>query len=270
MADLTSQSAPSQDPDTPFSWEVIAGKAVEALVMGLVVRLLDSVFGRDKSDESKLRTLLQEFADDIVERVTANVRQEIRDAISDDNMRRLQVLAVLGVQNLRKYEESKKERYLIKGEEYVEKTVAVAKSLGLPALGVYLSMFSVYVAILREMELVGMAVEEIAEARLHVDGMLDKALDEAMGTAGDLKIVRMVEERNNMGDVLYEYQITVNGEVRTFQRREGFSEERVVSEYREKAVAEMRDSIRQNVVAPSKRIMEVWNKASAAFSSESH
>lgn len=270
MTKVSSQSAQSPAPTEPFSWKVIAGKAAEALVMGLVFGLLKSVFGRDGVDESKLRAILKEFSDDIVNRVTANVRKEIRDAISDDNMRRLGVLAVLGVQNLRKYEELKKERYLIKGEEYVEKTVAVARSLGVPALGVYLAMFSVYVAILREMGLVGMVVEEIREAQVHVDRMLDKALDEATGTAGDLQRVKMVEERNSMGDALYRYRITVNGEVRFFERREGFSKEAVVSEFREVAMVEARASITKNLVEPSRKIMDVWSSASVAFSSGKH
>ena len=154
--------------------------------------------------------------------------------------------------------------------EYVEKTVAVARSLGLPALGVYLAMFSVYVAILREMRLVEMAVEEIREARVHVDRMLDKALDEATGTVGDLQLVRMVEERNPVGDGLYRYRITVNGEVRFFDRREGFSRETVVSEFRELAVAEARASITKNLVDPSRKIMDVWNSASVVFSSGKH
>lgn len=255
-------------PTDGLSWETIAGNALAALLSGLVSGALDALFGRSASDRAELRKLLQEFADDIVRRVTVNVREEIRTAIFEENMRQLAVLATVTARCFRRYKSTEQEQYLLEAELHGIETVAEAESLGLPALGIHVVYSSAMMAILLERKLPHLAVEEIERAKLHLKMLQQLALDRAAASVGEPRRTAREEKRNPWGPDPKYYLINVNGQDRRVEVPEGSDSGPALENHRENLIAEQQEIIADNLIAPSDAIIEMWDMLSAQLSSD--
>ena len=240
-------------------------QAAAALLTGVVVGVLDKLFGGP--DKAELRALFQEFADDIVRRVTANVRDLVRNTFTSDNIRRLGASVVAMREYIALYESTDENHYLLSAEKEAINSSAEAESLGLSGLGIYMILSTAKIAIFLERNLPNHALATIDRAKDHVRGLQTQVLEGATASVGEPMQLTSGGVTSSSFDIGTLYKVPVNGQDRIFSvTSPGSGENSPIRKVRDELIAEQLQIVTQNLVTPSNTVIAQWDALRAKLS----
>ena len=257
----SSPTTAATTPTQPITWESIAMKFVSelstsvapGLAAGIVTGLISKWFGPDAMSPVRMRQLFQEFADDIVNRVTANVRTIIKTELIHEEVRRISVSATAMGDNYDLYQSSGKTEYLLAAEQGAISTTAAAESLGIHGLGIFLVTATAKVAIFLEKGMKPEAIREIDRVLTYTNRLQEQALSDAESAVGEPRYVGPYGfPQKRLG---VSYMINVNGQ----DRLEIATGTRSTVQIREEIVAELKGIVTNNLVDPTRAILAMWD-----------
>jgi len=218
--------------------------------------VLDKLFG--DNDTAELRDLFREFADDIVKRVTTNVRELIRHAINDESIRRLGASAIAVKEYYTLYESTEEDHYLLAAEKAAIDSTADAESMGLPGLGPYVVLSTAKIAIFMARSLPNQASKTIDRAKEHVTKLQNQVLEGAIASVEEPVKVSEGNPSASFGSKPI-YKIAVNGQDRVYFAATPTEVDRI----RDRLMAEQVGIVTENLIAPSNAVIAQWNTLQA-------
>ena len=257
----SSSTTNASTPTQPITWESIAKSFVSelstgvaaGLAAGIVSGLISKWFGPDAISERRLHEFFQEFADDIVNRVTANVRTIIKTELIYEGVRQISVSAAAMADNYDLYKSTGRIEYLVAAEQGAISTTAGAESLGIHGLGIFLVTANAKVAIFLERNMKNEAILEVDRVIAHANRLQKQALSYAESSVGEPRDHGPYGFPQKRLGVMY--MIAVNGQ----DRCEIASGTRGPVQIREEIVAELREIVTNNLVEPTRAILAEWS-----------
>ncbi|MCF6132219.1 hypothetical protein [Flavobacterium wongokense] len=164
-----------------MTWAQIGLGLAEQIVEQGIEFAVNVLFGGLINKNQNLEELYQKFADQIVERLTANMRDIVNKAFYQNNMTLLVNNAQSMENEYRAYQKVKSTHLL---DDLEEKTFAIiqsAKSMEIPAIGIYCTQVCIQIAIFRiraqtNKRYHDLIAETMIVAENHIKGLRDKAI----------------------------------------------------------------------------------------------
>lgn len=141
---------------------------------------VDVLLGGLLQKKENLNDLFQGFADQIVDRLSAKMKEIISEAFFADNMLELKIKTTSLEQKYRDYKIVKEQAKLVDAENISYEINALATNLGLPALGIYCMQKLLQIAIFTERAKINPKYNDtilplITEAENHINTLYEKA-----------------------------------------------------------------------------------------------
>ena len=248
--------------ESAFTWQNIGLQLGSGLISGgaswALGKLLDELF--EKDDGIDLQQLFQFYADDIVRRVTKNVRREIQSAFTQENLRSLEAGVLAMSENFKKYEDTKDAEYLRAAEQKAINVSAEAQTLGLIALGTFQVVAGMKMSISKEQNHRKALVRQVKSAVNHVKDLQQHALFGAREGVGEATVSSW-SGKSSYQRVGETHQLKIDGEVQEVSLSPPGRDYIPIEEYRKALIDERVKSVKDNIVKPSAAIVETWQKA---------
>ena len=245
-----------------FTWQNIGLQLANGLISGAAGWGIGMLFNElfKKENHVNLQELFQHFADDIVQRVTKNVRREIQSAMSEENMRSLNAQTIAMSENYQLYENTKEDRYIDAAEQGAIQAAAEAKTLELMALGIYQVVSGMKMSIFRERGYVQPLILEIDSATRHVRDLQEEALFGAKKGVTQSRVVRW-SGKDYANRVSEDYRLEIDGEVHEVSLAPPGRDWSPISEYRNKIIDARLEAVNDGIIVPSSVILEKWEES---------
>ena len=254
--------------ESAFTWQNIGLQLGSGLISGgaswALGKLLDELFGKD--DGIDLQQLFQFYADDIVRRVTKNVRREIQSAFTQENLRSLEAGVLVMSENCKLYEDTKDAEYpraaeyLRAAEQKAINVSAEAQTLGLIALGTFQVVAGMKMSISKEQNHKKALVRQVKSAVDHVKDLQQHALFGAREGVGEATVLSWSGKSyyQRVGET---HQLKIDGEVQEVPLSPPGRDYIPIEKYRKELIDERVKSVEDNIVKPSAAIVETWQEA---------
>lgn len=164
-----------------IKWVGVALDFVENLVESGVTFTVNVLFGYLNQNNRDLNSLLQKFADEIVERLTKNMKSIIAEAFYNDDLAELKDRIRAIEEEFRDYLITKEKKKLENVDSSLYMAIAIAERLGLPTLSYYCILRSIQCAVFIEIRKENPAYPDTIKKHLlnavtHIDALESDAV----------------------------------------------------------------------------------------------
>jgi hypothetical protein len=246
-----------------FTWQNIGVQVANGILSGGASWALGSLLSAMKKKDTNLEELLQRFADNIVARVTSNVRRLIYENTWRENMRDLKVSAKSLTKKYRSYEATGDRFWLNATLEHSVEALEEAYDLGTNALGLFTTIAGIKMLAYRKAAddnnnqgYLREIVVELPEYIAHIErltGIVESRFRETVGHAYNITL--RDELRNRI--ILEGYKVYVDGNVYEFWKA-GNSANMTGEEARERAFIKAFAPTKKDVIDPALKVKDKW------------
>lgn len=244
-----------------FTWQNVGFQLANGLIAGAagwgIRRLLNELFNNENN--LNVQKMFQYYADDIVNRVTKNIRHEIQSAFSKEIMRSLNAQTIMLNNYYQLYVDTAEDRYIDAAEQRAIEAAAEAQTLGLVGLGIFQVISGMKMSVFSERGFVQPLISEIERATMHVRELQEEALWGAEKGVTQARVVNW-HGKDYGNRVMETYRFQIDGEPHEVSLSPPGRDSSPISDYRNKIIGERLKFVSEGIVDPSGAVVEKWEE----------